>query len=1804
MSNSPFIITQQESAQFQQKFTELVGNTHDSLSGEKAHSFFLTSGLSMDQLGKIWSLVDQDKRGHISYTQFQVTMSIMKNVRKGHPLPSYVPRDVLFPAQIPIQSSISAPLDSLSNFPAPNLAPQPSYNHVDSPDGSHLPAIDTITKLKYIQQFNTLDTTRSGYLNGVQVKASMSKSFLPHTTLGKIWVLSDHDKDGRLTSYEFVLTMHLIECAKQGMTLPDMLPQYLLPSSVQSATLPLSLKNSPSPPQMPSPLFSENILLSQSFPPLQISPVTQQTMSLSSVFPTDLSKQTDTSNKWADPGLGTFFEDFTDTTKRDRKLNLEDMKRENFRRGQQILQKRKSELFQQEDKRASEVLHKKMSEEKLRIDRERVEVERRRTNSIKEIKLDKEREVMRVRRQELEQERKRLNEELDSLKSQASSLQAEEEHLDMRKVDLESRIWHQEQFTTSLKRELQTEKDTETDTSVQQDKTVIQAQLKTQTNRLASLVSRKELLKKHLKSREATQTDSLKTHDTITADVSELNTAIENIRRQKVSLDVTEQIATDNLTSLQTQIANVRKQTQDVRKKVQKMENDVRNKQLQVNAFFANKQKSRDSIRTTQQPVSKPKESPGEFKFDPFGSLCITGVDKQHTDTNTDLMNIFSSADPVVSKPQVIKVSSKHKPATPDVKIESLYETSGSVLPVSTPVLDTINVTQQPNQQRQQKQKPKHRPKIKKQLPPPPSHKDDFFIKTNEIAVPLTPPIIQNEMYDTYVDSNTLQEFATSKQNEIDREAKRPVSMFVSSDTDVSSVQDNVLYEKLGSVEGQKIKPPRPTRYPASNSDSSLTSSGPSSSHRLSALYDFDSSEDGVLSFKKGDLFSWRPEFDGPDDGWVGAEVDGRCGIVPESYVQKLAIRTAPPIPVPYGDPKKENSQTQHKKPVEDIYAQPQKYLPKAALGGKDDEQEVDPYQVEAKVSYKGRNAEQLNFEKGTLITVTKERTQSKWLYGSYNDKSGWFPIFSVNVLSQPSVKPNQLTAVTASAQLDDSFERSRVVAPSHDIVSALDTILSDKTEKPVAVKTDTEKAELYLALYDFNGTQEGDLVFKKHDKILISQTIDKWMYGELNGKSGYLPASYVAKISQEKEPDETSPIYDNIQAPVAPKRVKNTPALPAKPIKSSTEPTVSKLTSVQDLKSKMEQTNTVYTGSVELKKTADLPQPVSQSQPQAVPRQQPKVPSSSSDVGSQEEQSIAPYSTSASMRFKQRGGDFSFQAGDTLHISMSRANGKWYYGRVESTGISGWFPSSFVPTKLLETAAAPRAKPTPVTQRPNTPEVGTCYRAIYDYSQAYDEDLSFKTGDIIKLVSVDGEWATGEFNGKTGYFPFKYVERNHAPLDTSSSPRYTAVFAYTSQTDDEISFAPGDVINLLSKSTDNWWKGELNGKVGVFPAHYAHEQRKDLKKDDAQSIEKELDFVITEIVSSELSYLTDLQLVDELFFLPIEKNRLLTQTQLKTIMVNWRELVAVSMRMVEGMQSDRNTQKNFQVMTELFYSQVSSLQKFVTWCSSQSNAISLLQKKLEGDASIRELGVIWCQDPRTAHLPVSSFMLKPMQRITKYQLFLKRLLELCPSSDTALKSKIDSALSHLEKICMDANEGVRMHENATKVEWVMNHLDFPENEVMCKNIIHSKSEINRKLLYTGKLVKTNSNKELVGFLFNDLLLFTRPSKNIFQRHMPTSDLFEDEECKLINYRCPFKLSNLVVVKQCVGDECCFQLEVFDTLENQIRALQLRSENSSTCKNWIKLLEEGMNRCREDKLFDVSTYQESGGSIVEALSYT
>ena len=47
--------------------------------------------------------------------------------------------------------------------------------------------------------------------------------------------------------------------------------------------------------------------------------------------------------------------------------------------------------------------------------------------------------------------------------------------------------------------------------------------------------------------------------------------------------------------------------------------------------------------------------------------------------------------------------------------------------------------------------------------------------------------------------------------------------------------------------------------------------------------------------------------------------------------------------------------------------------------------------------------------------------------------------------------------------------------------------------------------------------------------------------------------------------------------------------------------------------------------------------------------------------------------------------------------------------------------------------------------------------------------------------------------------------------------------FSYTAEQPDELSLETGQMVNILDMKLedDGWWKGELNGKIGVFPDNF-----------------------------------------------------------------------------------------------------------------------------------------------------------------------------------------------------------------------------------------------------------------------------------------------------------------------------------------------------------------------------------------------
>jgi len=187
----------------------------------------------------------------------------------------------------------------------------------------------------------------------------------------------------------------------------------------------------------------------------------------------------------------------------------------------------------------------------------------------------------------------------------------------------------------------------------------------------------------------------------------------------------------------------------------------------------------------------------------------------------------------------------------------------------------------------------------------------------------------------------------------------------------------------------------------------------------------------------------------------------------------------------------------------------------------------------------------------------------------------------------------------------------------------------------------------------------------------------------------------------------------------------------------------------------------------------------------------------------------------------------------------------------------------------------------------------------------------------------------------------------------------------------------------------------------------------------------------------------------------------------------------------------------------DILCEQIPRLQIYIRFCSCQLNASAMLQEKLDNNQEFKAFVKKIESGEKWRGLPVSSYFVKPMQRITKYPLLIKKILQYTPANHPDY-SNLQCALEKAEELCKQVNEGVREKENSDRLEWLQTHVQL--DGLQDKLVFNSKTNCldQRRILHCGSLTKYKSNKELVGFLFNDFLMLTTPLKPLQQ---PVNDL-------------------------------------------------------------------------------------------------
>ncbi|XP_071198892.1 epidermal growth factor receptor substrate 15-like 1 isoform X2 [Salvelinus alpinus] len=182
----------------------------------EAALFLKKSGLPDVTLGKIWDLADPDGKGFLDKQGFYVALRLVACAQSGQDISLTSLNLTIPPPKFKDTSSPSLSTSSVSSEPHWAVRPE--------------------EKGKFDGIFESLAPV-SGLLSGDKVKPVLINSKLPLDVLGKVWDLSDIDKDGHLDGDEFAVAMHLVYRALEKEPVPSVLPSSLIPPNKRKKSL-------------------------------------------------------------------------------------------------------------------------------------------------------------------------------------------------------------------------------------------------------------------------------------------------------------------------------------------------------------------------------------------------------------------------------------------------------------------------------------------------------------------------------------------------------------------------------------------------------------------------------------------------------------------------------------------------------------------------------------------------------------------------------------------------------------------------------------------------------------------------------------------------------------------------------------------------------------------------------------------------------------------------------------------------------------------------------------------------------------------------------------------------------------------------------------------------------------------------------------------------------------------------------------------------------------------------------------------------------------------------------------------------------------------------------------------------------------------------------------------------------------------------------------------------------------------------------------------------------------------------------
>ena len=241
----------------------------------------------------------------------------------------------------------------------------------------------------------------------------------------------------------------------------------------------------------------------------------------------------------------------------------------------------------------------------------------------------------------------------------------------------------------------------------------------------------------------------------------------------------------------------------------------------------------------------------------------------------------------------------------------------------------------------------------------------------------------------------------------------------------------------------------------------------------------------------------------------------------------------------------------------------------------------------------------------------------------------------------------------------------------------------------------------------------------------------------------------------------------------------------------------------------------------------------------------------------------------------------------------------------------------------------------------------------------------------------------------------------------------------------------------------------------------------------------------VQEVINTETSYVEDLEALVNVYMNPIKASGTLTNEQFSSIFSNIEVLLPMHIKIVQDLKEDGN------FVGRAFMSMCSFLKMYSAYCANQEKAIEVIEKLKTNIAFMKVLND--CQsDPRAKGQNLSSYIIKPVQRICKYPLLFRELISHTPKDNPDYKSLMDTK-EKIDEVVMYINERKRRMEQQRKMFEILNFVDGDWEEDLVNPARYWIADFKVQGKALGRPSKIS---DYMLFLFNNLLIVTKIAGN------------------------------------------------------------------------------------------------------------